>query len=120
MKDTSEKTWDCIAKTYGRPGAAGKFTIFCKAITFTISNNVDPTGPISSLMSLFSCLAEVEVMFSDPIKAMIILAALPISWDSFCATMLAQSNDISPTDIIPSIADEYCQQKSRNASALAA
>ncbi|KIK54584.1 hypothetical protein GYMLUDRAFT_249310 [Collybiopsis luxurians FD-317 M1] len=109
MKETSEKTWDCIAKTYGRPGAAGKFAIFCEAITFTISDNVDLTGPIFSLMSLFSCLAGVEVTFSDPIKAMIILAALLISWDLFCATMLVQSNDISPTDIIPSIADEYHQ-----------
>ncbi|KIK56082.1 hypothetical protein GYMLUDRAFT_248079 [Collybiopsis luxurians FD-317 M1] len=117
--DTSEETWDEIYETYGKPGAAGKFTIFCKAITFTISNNSDPISPISSLMGLFSCLADEDIQFTDPIKAMIILAALPSIWDSFCATILAQSTVLIPAKIIPSIADEHCQQKSSNSLALA-
>ena len=120
MKDTAEETWDEIYATYGSPGAAGKFALFREAITFTISDNSDPSTPISSLMSLFSRLAEVEIEFTDPIKAMIILAALPASWDSFCATILAQHDILKPSSIIPSIADEYRRRKSGNSTALTA
>ncbi|KAF5379262.1 hypothetical protein D9757_010704 [Collybiopsis confluens] len=112
MDDTSKETWDTIKAQYGTTGSAGKFAIFRQAISFTIFDNTNPTTPIANLMGLFSRLDELQVDFSDAIQAMIILAALPPSWDSFCATMLAGTAGLSPALLIPSISDEYRHRQS--------
>ncbi|KAF5392084.1 hypothetical protein D9757_003375 [Collybiopsis confluens] len=115
VDSTSEKVKkeirsDAIKAQYGTTGSAGKFAIFREAILFTISDNTDP----------FSCLDEFQVDFSDAIQAMIILAALPPSWDSFCATMLAGTASLFLALLISSISDEYCRCQSGSASTLVA
>ncbi|KIK66424.1 hypothetical protein GYMLUDRAFT_55689 [Collybiopsis luxurians FD-317 M1] len=47
-------TWKEIEKQYGTPGAAGLYGIFQEVISFEITENIDPSMLIASLMSIFN------------------------------------------------------------------
>ena len=120
LKTESGETWDEIKKIYGKPGSAGTFGIFKEAINFQIDGRNDPTLALASLNSTFSRLDGSGLTLPEPVKAMILLAALPTQWDSLAMTILSRDATLlTPSNIMPIIQDEYRRRQS-NATSLAA
>ncbi len=121
MRPTAKETWEAIEAQYGTSGAAGLYGIFRDAITFEISGESDTAMPIASLASLFNRLAASGLVISESVKAMILLAALPRSWDGLAMTILAQydAKNINFNDIVPVIQDEYRRRHPSPSTSLA-
>lgn len=109
MKNTAKETWQHLEKTYGTPGAAGMYGIFREAIMFEMSEHADPAMPITTLNLVFARLNSAGLILSDSVKAMILLNALPQSWDGLAMSILSQHTGTSLTveKITPTIIDEF-------------
>lgn len=116
---TAKLTWDHLLDQYGTPGAAGTFGIFKEAINFEMRENDNPTSSITTLTSLFERLFAAGLNLSEPIRCMILLAALPRAWDGLAMTIMSQytGSDLKLVNIVPLIQDEFSRRQS-NATSL--
>ncbi|EEB97976.1 hypothetical protein MPER_02601, partial [Moniliophthora perniciosa FA553] len=82
------------------------------AIHFQLAEKVDPTSAMTSLQSLFSKLDDLGLKLAESVKSMILLAALPKSWENLAASILANKtlDTIKLDPIVGIIREEYARR----------
>jgi hypothetical protein len=92
-KTSAAGLWTALEEEYGKPGVIATYLQFKAAMDVRILENVDPSLAIDKFASHFGHMAEAEVEIPDHVQAMILLAKLPRSLDSF-AQLICQTEDI--------------------------
>ncbi|KAL0057428.1 hypothetical protein AAF712_015934 [Marasmius tenuissimus] len=72
--------WALMCKKYSQPTLSTIYGDFLKAVTFTL-NQQNPLGSIAKLHQYFECLESIGVELSELIKALILVQAIPKTWE---------------------------------------
>ena len=118
IKTTSKQSWDDIKTLYGTPGAAGLFVDFKAATHFMISDKDDVTNKYTKLDAIFAHLTKGGLTLPNNVQAMIMLSALPDSFDGIASTLLAMltTATLTPSEVLPKIHEEVAHQKGPTSS----
>ncbi|KIK72277.1 hypothetical protein PAXRUDRAFT_124215, partial [Paxillus rubicundulus Ve08.2h10] len=102
----ARRTWDTLNARFGVIGAAGVFSNFSTAVKFKINDRDDVPAKLGELDGLFSRITALNL--AENLRAMIMLSALPDSWDQLASTLLGTIPlaDLTPATIIPRIHEE--------------
>ena len=87
--DTAHQLWECLQSSFNQPGAAGLFVDFQQTLRWKLDERVDPTLQIARLSASFEALNAHGLPIAELIKGMILLNALPKSWEHIATTLLA-------------------------------
>ncbi|KIK73937.1 hypothetical protein PAXRUDRAFT_49181, partial [Paxillus rubicundulus Ve08.2h10] len=82
----ARRTWDTLNARFGVIGAAGVFSNFSTAVKFKIHDRDDVPAKLGELDGLFSRITALNL--AENLRAMIMLSALPDSWDQIASTLL--------------------------------
>ena len=118
IKATSKQSWDNIKMLYGTPGAAGLFVDFKMATHFLISDKDNVTNKYTELDAIFARLTKGGLTLPENVKAMIMLSALPDSFDGIASTLLATltTATLTPSGVLPKIHEEVACWKGPTSS----
>lgn len=117
---TAAAAWKAIKDQYAKPGAVGAFVYFQQLFN-TRFDDAQPLCPqITALEEIRSRTVDAGIAISDQFAALIIVNALPNSYQTIASTLLATVTDLStlkPADVIPKIIEEEARrQASKNAN----
>ncbi|KIJ13488.1 hypothetical protein PAXINDRAFT_13818 [Paxillus involutus ATCC 200175] len=112
----SRRTWQALQARFSDTGAAGVFVDFSHAVKFKIHDRDDVPTKLGELDSIFHRLTALAL--PENLRAMIMLSALPDSWDNIASTLLGTTAiaALTPNTIIPKIHEESARRKGHHMS----
>ncbi|KIJ20712.1 hypothetical protein PAXINDRAFT_6505 [Paxillus involutus ATCC 200175] len=112
----SRRTWQALQARFGNTGTAGVFVDFSQAMKFKIHDRDDVPTKLGELDSIFHRLAALTL--PENLRAMIMLSALPDSWDNIASMLLGTTAiaALTPNTIIPKIHEESARRKEHHIS----
>ncbi|KIJ05347.1 hypothetical protein PAXINDRAFT_21378 [Paxillus involutus ATCC 200175] len=112
----SQRTWDALQARFGATGAAGVFADSSQAVKFKIHDRDDVPTRLGELDAIFYRLTALAL--PENLHAMIMLSALPDSWDNITSTLLGTTAlaALTPNTIIPRIHEESARQRGHSMS----
>ncbi|KIK77229.1 hypothetical protein PAXRUDRAFT_17640 [Paxillus rubicundulus Ve08.2h10] len=113
-------TWDSLNAHFGAIGTAGVFSNFSTAVKFKIHEIDNVPAKLGELDGLFNLITTLNL--GKNLRAMIMLSALPDSWDQLTSTLLGTIAlaDLTLSTIIPRIHKEsaHCKEHSSSSNRL--
>ena len=79
---TASQAWTSLETTFGQPGISAIFADYHVLHVVKISGQQNPQVEIQQMNTILERLTANRVMFSDPVRGMQLLAALPQKWDN--------------------------------------
>ncbi|KIK73231.1 hypothetical protein PAXRUDRAFT_21090 [Paxillus rubicundulus Ve08.2h10] len=112
----ARRTWDALNARFRVIGTAGVFSNFSTAVKFKIHDRDNVPAKLGELDGLFSRITALNL--AENLRAMIMLSALPDSWDQLASTLLGTIPlaDLTPATIIPRIHEESARRKEHSSS----
>jgi len=87
-KENAESIWNYLCNKYGSPGPASVFADYQHTRHFQISGNSNPAPQIAELDTLYTRLKRNKCNILSLIHAMMLLSAIPQSWDNLATSIL--------------------------------
>ncbi|KIK76325.1 hypothetical protein PAXRUDRAFT_18294 [Paxillus rubicundulus Ve08.2h10] len=112
----ARQTWDSLNARFRAIGAAGIFSNFSTAIKFKIHERDNVPAKLGELDGLFNRITILNL--AENLRTMIMLSALPDSWDQLASTLLGTIAlaGLTPATIIPRIHEESARRKEHTSS----
>ena len=87
-KTSAESLWNYLHNKYSSPGPAAVFTDYQHTRNFQISGNSNPAPQIAELNTLYTRLERNYYNVPSLVHAIILLSAIPQSWDNLATSIL--------------------------------
>ena len=110
--DKAEVLWKSLKDKFGKQGLAATFGLYRQIVDWKLKENSNPNTQVPHLMDLINRVSNQGVTLTVKMQIMTILHALPPSWDSFVANLLAHSADDDTVDeFLNLISEEWSRRK---------
>ena len=112
---TLENMWDALILAYDRVGPVGAFVLWQQLYGMKYDDSKSLMPQIQGTLDLVNRVTNAGITLGDQLSTMLIIAALPTSYDTIASTILTTTADISrmkPADVLPKIQEEESRRKS--------